>query len=404
MKKMTPAPFLLAALFLLSLAVAAPAQKLVDASAKTNAGRQEVPAAPRAQAATDAQLVDAQATRSALSVFPDSQAVLFVNVQRVINEALPRVLPPGELDKAVAEARKVGVDLRGIEYLVAGVRFADPPPASGAPEFVVLLKGNFSADALMSLMRLGLDTQGIKPTQETYNSRTINIVNLTEALKPKDGSTAAPSKIPYTEIGATALDDHTLVIGVPGYVRAAIDAAGAGQGRLKSGLIDLAASHSNALTSLTIEVPESLPEYLRKTGMPPNEEIDRILSWLKQLSLSTGMTATDFNLQAAVQTDNAEHASAISGMIRMAQTAAESAARADIERKRTKPRESKQSQAALAALNTFVNRVEGNVVRLAISVPQTTVAELMKKSTPPAAPEKGKAPVRRRGRRTAKRG
>lgn len=378
MKKTVHVPLLCSVLILLALACTASAQGLVDA----------------------------QATRGALSRFPDSQAVLFLNVQRIVKDAAPRIAPPGEIDKAVAQAQKVGIDLRGLEYAIAGIRFADPPQASGVPEFVVLLKGNFSADALLSIARLAIGTQGITPTVETYNSRTLNIVNVAEALKPKDGSTGN-QKFPYTELAATALDANTLMVGVPSYVKAAIDAAGGTQGRLNASLVELALRNPDALSSLTMDIPESLTQHMRKAGVPANQEIDRIVGWLKRLSISTGMTALDFTLQAAVQTDNAEHANAISGMVRMGLMAAESAIKADIERKRDKPKEAQQAQMALNAISNFINRTEGDTVRLGLSIPQKTLADLIKKNhTPPAAaPGKGKAPATRRGRaRTGRRG
>src|SRR2546423_15042219 len=69
--------------------------------------------------------------RRALASFPDAQAVLFVNAQRVVNEMLPRILPPVEYRKLLAEAQKAGFAARGLEYVAVGARFAEPAPANG---------------------------------------------------------------------------------------------------------------------------------------------------------------------------------------------------------------------------------------------------------------------------------
>src|SRR3712207_3940477 len=92
--------------------------------------------------------------RRALSTLPDSQGVLYVNAHRVIHDVLPRVMPPAQYNKMLADAQKVGFDVRGIDYVTVGARFADPMPASNLPEFVVVIHGNFNADSLLALGRM----------------------------------------------------------------------------------------------------------------------------------------------------------------------------------------------------------------------------------------------------------
>ncbi|MCA1633698.1 MAG: hypothetical protein LC802_08270 [Acidobacteria bacterium] len=310
-------------------------------------------------------------------------------MKRFVSEALPRVLPPAEYEKLLAEPQKVGFDVRGVEYAIAGVRFADPPSPSGMPEFVVLLKGNFNADSLLALAKLGLGTQNLQSRQETYGSKTLEIVNVEKLMssEPKEGEERKPS--PYPEMAAAALDANTLVLGVPAYVRATIDAAGGGQGQLRPALVNLATHDPQALWSLSAELPPSLPEYFKKLGIPANAEIDNMIGWFKQVSFSNGMDALNFTIRAAVGADSAEHASALSGIVNMGIKAAQSAAEADVARKKLKPRESEQARMALSALRTFTNRTEGNTLLLGVSVPQRTVAaivlkEFVKKPAPAA--------------------
>ena len=367
MKKMTPLRAILSFVLLLAFAAVSSAQGLVD-------------------------------SRRALSTFPDSQAVLFINVKRFVGEALPRVLPPAEYQKMLAEPQKVGFDVRGVEYAIAGVRFADPPSASGLPEFVVLLKGNFNADSLLALAKLGMSTQNLQSRQESYGSKTLEIVNVEKLMadEPKQGEERKPA--PYPEIAAAALDANTLVLGVPAYVRATIDAAGGGQGQLRPALVNLATHDPQALWSLSAELPPSLPEYIKKLGLPPNAEIDNMIGWFKQVSFSNGMDALNFTLRAAVGADSAEHASALSGIVNMGIKAAQSAAEGDIARKKAKPRESEQARMALSALRTFTNRTEGNTLLLGISVPQKTVSELVRKEfVKKPVPPRARMGTRRRG-------
>ncbi len=353
-----------------------------------------------AAAASAQGLVD---SRSALSSFPDSQAVLFVNVKRVVGEAMPRILPAAEYRKIIAEPQKVGFDVRTVDYVVAGVRFVNPPSQSGLPEFVVLIKGSFNADSLLALARLGLSPQKeIQTRQESHGGRTMEIVNIEKIIADelKEGEERKP--VPYAELAFVALDSNTLVAGVPAYVRAAIDSVGGGSGNLRSSLVELGARDPQALWSFSAELPPGLAEYAKKFGMPANSEAEQMIGWFKQLSLSHGMDALNFTMRAAVGTDSAEHASALSGMVNMGITAARSAAEADIRKKKAKPAESRQARMALNALRSFTNQTEGNTLLLGVTVPQSMVTEIVRKEFVKS-PARATTATRRKARRIVRR-
>ncbi|HYH86744.1 MAG TPA: hypothetical protein VEX60_14930 [Pyrinomonadaceae bacterium] len=345
-----------------------------------------------------------QDARGALTPFPDSQAVLYVNARRIINEMLPRVMPPAEYRKMLADAQKAGFDARELDYAAVGVRFAEPAPASGLPEFVVVVRGGFNADTLLALARVGLESEKAKRRQESYGSKTLEIIDTSNPDKPAEAAAKPgeqPKPAPYPEVAFTTLDSNTLVFGVPNYVKAAIDSQG-GQGRLKTSTLDLATNDPQALWSLTADIPPTLAEYLHKYGAPANQELDQMLGWMKQISLSQGMTALDFTLRAALLTDQPEHASAFSGLVRMGLLAAQTALSQEAAKKRSK--DAVNARQALAALKTVVNRIEGSTLVLGVSVPQKVVADLvrseMNKSKAAAAKAKAK---RRTGRKAATR-
>ncbi|MBC7929334.1 MAG: hypothetical protein H7Z38_02105 [Rubrivivax sp.] len=351
--------------------------------------------AATAQVASDA--------RGALTPFPDSQAVLFINARRIVNEMMPRVMPPTEYRKMLAEAQKVGFNPRELDYAVVGVRFAEPAPANGLPEFVVIIRGDFSADAMLALARIGLEAEKMKRRQESYGSRTLELIDTTGLDKPAEGDAAAkpgegPKPSPYPEVAFTTLDSNTLVVGVPSYVKAAIDSADGGQSRLKASMLELAANDPQALWSLTAEIPPTLADYMHKYGAPANQELDEMLGWMKQISISQGMTALDFTMNAALLTDQPEHASAFSGLIRMGMLAAQTALTQEAAKKRGK--DGVQARQALAALKTAVNRTDGSTLVLGVSVPQKAVADLIRSemSKKKATATKGKA-TRRTGRK-----
>lgn len=340
-----------------------------------------------AQTSTDA--------RGALSRLPDSQVVLYVNARRMVNEMMPRLMSPDDYKKMLAKAQKAGFDLRNLDYAVAGVRFNDS--ASGIPEFVVLVRGGFNADILISLARMGLASESAKHRQESYGSKTLDIIDISDAGQIFDGMAGEPKDeqskpSPYTEVALAALDSNTLVAGVPAYVKATIDSA-SGRGGMKASTLELATRDPQAIWNLTAEIPPTLPVYLHKYGVPPSEEIDAMLGWMKQLSIAQGMNAADFTLSAALLTDQPEHASAFSGMIRMGLLAAQAELGQEAAKKQGK--EADNARYTLNALKTLVNRTEGETLLLSVSIPQTVVAEMVREQMPKTKTTKKRTTPRR---------
>jgi hypothetical protein len=323
--------------------------------------------------------------RGALASLPDSQVVLYVNARRIVNDLLPRVMPAADYRKLVGDAQQVGFDARQLDYAVVAVRFADPAPQSGLPEFLVVVRGGFNADSLLMLARLAAGSQNLKSRQETYGSKTLDIFEtetVARAMSGADGTGGSeggkPRSNPYPEVAVTTLDSRTLVAGVPAYVRAAIDAQG-GRGRLSAATLDLAAREPQALWSLTAVLPPTLADYVHKFGVPPNEELDKTLAWLKQFSLSQGMDALDLTFRAALLTDQPEHASALSGLARMGLVALQTELAGEAAKKNNK--DAADARRALSVLKTVVNRTEGSTLVISAAVPVSAIAELVRKQS-----------------------
>lgn len=321
--------------------------------------------------------------RGALSTFPDSQAVLFVNVHRIINEVLPKVLPPAEYQKMLAETKKVGFDVRGLQFAAAGVRFKDDAAPDAPPEFVLVIKGNFNADSIIAFGKIMLAAKDLPSRAETYGGKPIEVINaeaISKIMNKGEGENGGdgskpPKPFPYPELAVAALDSNTLVAGVPAYVHSAIDALG-GQGTLRPSLLSLAAQDSDALWSLTAELPPNVAEIAHRYGAPPNQQFDQMVGWVKQLNISQGMNALDFTFGVAVTTDMPEHASAFSGLVRMGQVFAENMLREQASK--SKGKDAARAREGLAMLTSAVNRTEGNMLVLRVSVPQKTVFNMLK--------------------------
>lgn len=375
---------------------------------KPNPARLLLPLALMCALASSASAQTVVNARDALSTFPDSQVVLFVNAHRIINEVMPKVMRPADYRKMLHDTKEVGFDVRAIHSAVAGIRFNADAPTDTPPEFVIVIKGDFNANSLLMLGKITLAARDLPSRTETYASKSLEIIDtevISKLSRKPDGATAEgadgeapkPKPLPYPEIGVAALDAHTLVVGVPAFVRSAVDASG-GQGALRPSLLSLASQDPDSIWSLTAELPPNLADMAHRYGVPANPQFDEMIGWVKQLNISQGMTAADFTLGVAVTADQPEHASAFSGIVRMGQTFVESMLRETMSK--SKGREALRARQQLAMLTSAVNRTDGNTLFLRISVPQKTVIDMVREETAKkVTATKGKRPVRRTTRR-----
>ena len=362
--------------------------------------------------------------RENLSSFPDAQVVMFLNSQRLLTEALPRVVPQAELDKMFADVQKeTNFDPRSIHFVAVGARFREPFSSQTPPDFIVMVKGDFNADALLSIARMAA---GAQHTQETYKGRKLDVFDMTKPKKQDASSAggsgqqphtqqqpqfqAVPPPSPFPQLAAATMDSSTIIFGVPAFVRAAVDAADASEGRIRPDLLELVTRNPDNLLSLAGDIPASFADMLKSTGMPQNAEIERIVRSLRQVQLSVQMTAADFGLQSIVKTDTAENANSINGLIELGLGFARMGIEEELNKvPANKPDERERMQAALALVNSIRNTASDNEVQLTLSVPQATVATFVQKEMAAQKQRAAQAqtskprPKTRRGRRTRRR-
>lgn len=323
--------------------------------------------------------VRAQDARSALANFPESQAVLYVNARRLINEAAPSVVPPDVLNKALNDARQF-IDLNGLDYVIAGARLRGEVSMTNPPEVLIIVRGSFSAEGLLSAARMA--GQGMY-AQETHGGKTVNVFTLNKPA-PADGASGdQPSKkFPIDQIAAVALDANTLAIGIPAYLRDAIDASAGGQGaRLKPELIDLAVRDENTLMSIVTEMPPQASQHLRKFGMPPNAEMEGMIDAVRQIQLSVNMRPGIFGVQSIMRMDSAEKAAALSGLVSMGANFAKGEMAKDMQKKAGGAKDDMSS--LMRVFETLTNTTRDNEVALGVTFQQAGLAEVIKRQMMP---------------------
>ena len=248
--------------------------------------------------------------QSVITNLPESDAVATVNVRRIVNETLPRLLTAEQMSgvqSALAKAKKVaGFDVSNIETAVVGLRLNRSAPLS-VPSMLLVMRGSFNADALVSLLKIGLAG---KTHDEKYGAKTLTLLKLND-LMPTGGSAATSRAV---EIAVIALDGSTIAAGIPAYVKAAVD-ADTGKNRIKPELAQLAGREPNSLIAIAGLVPQGWFASVLPKDTQGSEEITRLAGSIEQIYIGLNMDAQAFPLSLMLKANTAENAHAIAGLL-----------------------------------------------------------------------------------------
>jgi hypothetical protein len=255
----------------------------------------------------------ATAQTNSLTNFPESDALAHVNVKRIVNEALPRLLPEAEYAKLKQELDKIkqfGFDIAQFETAALGLRLKGLATGGGL-EMLLVVRGSFNADALVSLGRMAL--QG-KYREEKHGSKTVTILKGADLAGP-GGKNPLPMGV--AELAVTVLDSGTLALGTTAYAKDAIDAQ-AGTKRINPEIVSLVTRDTSLLVSAAGVFPKGALLGFMPAEVKSNEEISRILAGIDQILINVGMDAKVFPLTGLIRTANEEDARTVSGLLEFA--------------------------------------------------------------------------------------
>jgi len=240
-----------------------------------------------------------------LGYLPAADAVMLIDVRRMLNETLPRILAGDKVKMGQANSEidkfksRTGIDPRAFDRVVLGVRYAYPNATTTKLETIAIAHGTFDAKALAAAARLAANG---KYREEKYRNATIMIVGINEQMKM-----LGLWSMKVNELAICALDTKTLAIGDVATVRAAIDAGK--RGRAANGaLISLASRDPQAVVGFGANLPRELMANLN-VG---NDTIAKDANSIRQAYGSIGTTDTDVSLSLFARTDNAESAKSLS--------------------------------------------------------------------------------------------
>jgi hypothetical protein len=334
-----------------------------------------------------------QAMINSLANLPEADMLIYVNPQRILNEALPKLLPAKDIEnmrKGFEDVKKnAGVDPAKVNYLVIAVRFKKPTADLNfqPPEFMVVSSGEFDAASLLGLARAA--TQG-KLRDESYGDKTMGVMTIEPIAKESEKN---PLLKYFTEIGIVSLDATTIATGTPGYLRAAID-AGAGKGRISTEALNSLVRDPSVLISIAGSPWGSFAKSFGMLGTETTPRTPRCESRIGDFYAALSMDSTNFMIRGMSNADNPDtariFANLYTGLLQFAG--------------RSIPDASAQS-----LLKGLAITAEGDEVLVRADFPQQMVLDLIKQQMKPKgmtdgsvvtpSPPSKPAVKRRRGRR-----
>jgi len=324
------------------------------ANAKTN---RQASGTTKVKPATDT------AVAAQIVPLPASDAVMFVDVRRLLTEAMPRALAsdPAKLAQVNAEIdnfkARTGIDARAFERIAVGARFVSPSAGVTKIDHVVAVaNGTFNAGALAAAGRLA--SKG-KYQEVKHGAKTINVYSLNEQVK-----LFGLLNVRISDLATAVLDANTLAVGDPAGVRAAIDAQ-AGSNRVSPEMVMLARRNPNAIVGFGGSVPPALAQNL-DLG---NEEIAKSIASIREFYGSLGTTNDGFDMLTVLRTATAGDAKNLSDTL---------AALKQLAPLFLSQLSGDKGKLAQSAIDSLKVTAQGTEVQLSLALAQTDIATMVR--------------------------
>lgn len=243
-----------------------------------------------------------------LNKLPASDAVIFVDVRRLLDEAIPAVFAADQAKLAQVNApidrfkAQTGIDPRSFDRLAIGLRYTYPSAGITKVESVAIARGTFNPGAIGPAG--GLAANG-EYQEQKYRGSTIYVFNLNQQIR-----LLGLFNLRVNELAMSTLDANTLAMGSPATVRAAIDASKTGR-HVSPELIALAISDPNAIIGFGGNVSPALLQNLNFG----NDALSKDVSSIRRVYGSVAIKGASFFVTLAARTLNPAQARSLSDTV-----------------------------------------------------------------------------------------
>lgn len=261
-------------------------------------------------------VAEALPSRDLSALLPDSDAIVVVDLQKVLEEMLPRLFAnrPDKMAEINAHLdqikAKTGMDVRTFQQLAAGIRFV---PVAGKPttvKSVVMARGTFSASGLVAAARIAANG---KMRDVDYHGKKITVISIADLKTQASNATGSvPGNVPggsiatkiinqlidgqSGEMAVVAVDQNTLALGDLERVQNALD--GKRTSAATTAMIALAQRTPGAVMGLAGNMPADLSKQL-DVGI---DQISKNLDSIRQAYGAVTYNADSYQLLVGAKT------------------------------------------------------------------------------------------------------
>jgi hypothetical protein len=241
------------------------------------------------------------------SYLPTSDAVMLIDVHRLLNQTMPAIFAGDQAKVAQANAEidkfktRAGIDPRSFDRVAVGSRFTYPSPQVTKLETVAIAHGAFDSKAVSASVSSAANG---KYREEKYRGATIMIVSINDEMK-----LLGLWNMEVHDLAICVLDPNSMAIGELANVRAAITSGR--QGGNNSELAALASRDPSAVIGFGSNLSHELLANLN-VG---NDTIAKDVNAIRQVYGAIGSKQSDVSLMIVARTDSAESAQNLSDTI-----------------------------------------------------------------------------------------
>jgi hypothetical protein len=336
----------------------APTLALLTAAALAQTAAAQTPRGAAASRTTSAQT---RTTPSAPLPLPASDALLTIDVRRLLTDVVPRALASDKARLAQVNAdveefkARTGIDARDFDTVTVGARLvALPSGAVKVDHLTAVARGTFRAEALISAARAAAKG-GL--AEQTHGGKTVYVATVNDQLR-----LFGLARMRVRELAFAVLDQNTLALGEPEDVRAAIDAQ-AGRGRADMSLLNFPRSADDFVAFGGV-VPAGLLADV-ETGLP---NVDRAIGSIRSFYGTVGSSATAIQLMTTLRAATAADAKQLFDTVEALRQIAPGLISMAGEKGRF----------AQGLVNSLKVTTKGTEVQLRVEVPQADISTLLR--------------------------
>ena len=303
--------------------------------------------------------------QTATPTLPASDAVVLVELRRLISEELPRALASDAPRLAAVNAdvdafkARTGIDPRAFDTLAAGSRFASLPGGkTKLTHTVAVARGTFDVAAIVAALRAS--SKGSHREQK-HAGKSVHVFTLNDEVK-----LFGLLGVRVKDLAVAELDRTTLAVGHPAAVIAAVDAA-RGQGALRAS--DLAVLTQPRAASTLVAFGGKVPRAALQDLEVGTPEISRSIASIREFHGALSTTAAGYGMQTTLRTQTAADAKSLGDTIgTLRQLAPLFIGRLSGDRQRL----------AQSAVESLQVGAQGNEVRLSLEIAQGDIMTLVR--------------------------